>query len=366
MQAFEEDQVSEDEAYEQHEQSEEAPVEGRAAGGRARARALTSEQRSAIGKKAAAGRWEPVSEAVCGSPDQPLRIGDVAIECYVLDDGTRVITQGSFLQALGRHPRARRTATEDGLPPILQGKALNPFLPDGLRERAQPIPFRVGGFGKAMGYNAELLPDVCEAFLAARAAKKLPQNQWHIADQAEILVRGLARVGIIALVDEATGYQDVRTKNALEKILSEFVDKELQVYLKTFPDDFYKEMFRLRGLPYSADSGVARPQYFGNLTNDVVYKRLAPGVLEELKKVQKKTAAGNGKHRLFQRLTANVGYPKLREHLGSVVTLMKLSTDWEDFKDKLDQLHPKPEGSQAVLPIDMPARVVRAPRKKSA
>ncbi|RYF38496.1 MAG: hypothetical protein EOO27_50710, partial [Comamonadaceae bacterium] len=104
-------------------------------------------------------------------------------------------------------------------------------------------------------------------------------------------------------------------------------------------------------LEYSADS-VQRPRYFGHHTNDVVYKRLAPGVLEELKSVQEKSAAGHAKHKLFQRLTENVGYPKLREHLGSVVTLMKLSKDWPDFKAKLDVIHPVPDG-QGVLPISV-------------
>lgn len=335
---------------------------GRAAGGNARAAKLTPTQRQDIARKAAETRWaEPTKEAVCGSPDNPLVIGSAQIECYVLDDGTRVLTQSAFLQALGRHRRMTGSRTEGGdveLPPVIQGRAIRAFLPEGIEERARSISFRLPSGGRASGYNAELLPEVCEMYLAARQAGTLPANQQHIAAAAEVLVRGLARVGIIALVDEATGYQEIRTKNALEKILADYVDKELQPYLKTFPTDFYKEMFRLRGLGYSVDN--ARPQYFGTLTNDVVYKRLAPGVLDELKKSQEKTSAGRGKHKLFQKLTQNVGYPKLREHLGSIVTLMKLSTNWDDFKVKLDQLHPMPEGSQAVLPFDnQPVRAAR-------
>lgn len=323
-----------------------------AAGGRARARALPAARRVEIARSAAAARWtdQPTKEAICGSPDQPLVIGGVEIECYVLDDGTRVLTQAAFLQALGRHKRAmgRRDEDDEGLPPILQGKAIKPYFPSGIVERSQPITFRLPSGARASGYNAELLPDVCEVYLAARQAGALPPNQQHVAVAAEVLVRGLARVGIIALVDEATGYQELRTKNALEKILEDYVDRELQPYLKTFPTDFYKEMFRLKGLPYSTDS---RPQYFGHYTNNIVYKRLAPGVLEELKKVQEKSPTGVAKHKLFQRLTQNVGYPKLREHLGSVVTLMKLSEDWEDFTGKLDQLHPKNDGDQ-MLPLE--------------
>jgi hypothetical protein len=89
----------------------------------------------------------------------------------------------------------------------------------------------------------------------------------------------------------------------------------LQPWLSTFPEDFYREMFRLRGLDFPRES-VRRPMYFGHLTNDVVYKRLAPGVLDELRRVTPKDDNGRRKHKFFQRLTNNVGYPKLREHWG--------------------------------------------------
>ena len=82
-----------------------------------------------------------------------------------------------------------------------------------------------------------------------------------------------------------------------------------------------------------------------------MYKRLAPGVLQELKKVTPRSESGRRKHKYFQRLTANLGYPKLREHLGSVVTLMKLSRDWQDFSIKLNQIHPR-VGDTIALPMD--------------
>lgn len=326
---------------------------GRARGGIERAKRLRPEERSEIARKAAVARWsENLTEAVCGSPDKPLRIGDVELECYVLEDGTRVLTQATFLEALGRHRKAnvRREGTGRPMPVILQGKAINPFISDDLREKSRPIAFRPPSGGRASGYNAEVLPAVCEIYLKARDAGVLPKNQEHVARQAEMLVRGLARVGIIALIDEATGYQEVRASNALAKILEAFIAKELQEWVRTFPDDFYRELFRLRGLEYPRDT-VQRPQYFGHLTNDIVYKRLAPGVLDELKNVTPRNAKGRARHKYFQRLTSSVGYPKLREHLGSVVTLMKLSADWRDFTIKLDQIHPR-MGDTMALPFD--------------
>jgi hypothetical protein len=108
--------------------------------------------------------------------------------------------------------------------------------------------------------------------------------------------------------------------------------------------------FQAEGLDYPADS-VQRPQYFGTLTNDIVYKRLAPGVLDELKKATPKNESGRTKNKYFQRLTSNVGYPKLREHLGSVVAIMKLSAHWHDFMAKLDRIHPR-YGETLSLPLD--------------
>ncbi len=322
-------------------QPQEPESEGRAKGGAARARSLSKKERSEIARRAAAARWDagPLPQAVCASADnKPLRLADVELDAYVLEDRTRVLSQAGLLRALGRNPRSAMRSTS--VPPMLQGAGLEPFLTPELLEAGRPISFRTPNGIRANGYRAEFLPKICEVYLKARDAGTLAPNQRRVAVQADILMRALATVGIVALVDEATGYQDVRARDALARILEEYVDKELQPWVRTFPNDFYREMFRLRGLEYPNDT-VRRPQYFGTLTNDIVYKRLAPGVLEELKRVTPRDDKGRAKNRYFQHLTSNVGYPKLREHLGSVVTLMKLSHDWKDFSGKLARIHPR-------------------------
>ena len=327
----------------------------RSRGGKERARKLSPEERSKIAKQAAEARWEDLPEAICGSPDHPLKIADVEIACYVLEGGTRVLSQASFLEALGRHPKAsvKPQDLEEGeqpAPPLLQAKGLRPFLTDSVLQTAALIPFRLPSGVRALGYRAELLPEICELYLKARDADALQTQQLNIARQAEILIRGLAHVGIIALVDEVTGYQEVRAKDALAQILEEFIAKELQPWLTTFPTAFYKELFRLRDLEFPKDS-VKRPQYFGLLTNDIVYRRMAPGVLDELKRVTVRNDEGRPRHKYFQRLTSNVGYPKLREHLGAVVAIMQLSNSWKDFMRKVDQLYPR-YGTTMQLPLD--------------
>ena len=314
---------------------------GKAKGGVARAAKLSSEERKAISRKGVEARRERASlpRATHGSADHPLRIGDIEIPCYVLEDDTRVLSQRGVLEGLGMG-RGSASGSGDRLVSFASGKGISPFINrDLLAVIENPIKFMPTRSGIAYGYPATLLADICDAVLAARKAKALQKQQEHIANQCEVLLRGFARVGIIALVDEATGYQKDRARDALAKILEAFVAKELQPWVKKFPAEFYEEMFRLRGLPFDPNS-VKRPPYFGHLTNDVVYRRLAPGVWKELKSKARKNVSGRPTHQLHRLLTQDVGDPRLKDLLTKVVTVMQLSDQWGDFKQKLDRVAP--------------------------
>jgi hypothetical protein len=325
---------------------------GRARGGVARMEGTTARERKALAKKAAAARWSgDIKQATHGSDDHPLTIGDIKIPCYVLEDETRVLSQRGLQTGLGMSISGGSFGEQRmaGFIDALGQKGVD--TRDLAARIRNPIKFRPPGGGRpAYGFEATILADICDVVLAARKREALVHQQQHIADRCEILLRGFARVGIIALIDEATGFERDRTKNALARILEAFVAKEIQPWVKTFPDEYYAELFRLRGLEYRTDS-VKRPQYFGTLTNDIVYKRLAPGVLAELKKVIPKNGVGRRKAALSQALTRNVGYPKLREHLGAVVAYMTMSRDYLDFIGKLDQFRPR-FGEQYRLQFD--------------
>jgi P63C domain len=316
----------------------------KAKGGIARAEKLSPQERSKIAQKGAEAKKANASLPSATHIGE-LPIGEMLLSCAVLPDGTRVISQATIGSAFGPVVggwQMRKMKDSGGLPPFLVAGTLQPFISDELRTLvASPIKYKdPRGGAPRYGYEAVLLPRLCEVWLKAREAGALTKIQEPVALRAEILTRALANTGIIALVDETTGYQEDRAKDALSKILEEFIAKELQPWVSTFPAEFYKELFRLRGLEYSPDS-VKRPQYFGLLTNDIVYKRLAPGVLVELKKVTPKNDKGKLSARLFQSLTGNTGYPKLKEHLGKVVAYMQLSDTYEDFRHKLDRLLPK-------------------------
>lgn len=319
-------------------------------GGVRRAEILPPERRSEIARNAASARWGGLRKAI--SREGMLNIGGAEIECYVLDGETRVLGRAAFVRAIGRTGKVkggRRYDEELQTPVFLTAENLKPFWPSDLDGNSKPIIFTYDG-RESIGYKAELLPDVCDIFADADRAGVLRPNQLHIAEACRLLSRGLTRVGIIGLVDEATGFERDRTKNALQKILEAFVSKELQPWVKTFPDEFYAELFRLRGLEYRADS-VKRPQYFGILTNDIVWKRIAPGVHAELKRIIPKSQSGRRKRTFAEGLTRNIGYPKLKEHLGAVVAYMSVSKNYFDFIDKLDRFRPRVE-NQLSLPLD--------------
>jgi len=320
---------------------------GKSNSGNARAHSLTPEKRREISQKGVDAKRElsNLPKATHGSADHPLKLGDVEITCYVLEDGTRVLSQRGLQTSLGMSVSGgsggeQRIAVlmEKIHTQSIELNELSVRITQVIERIKNPIKFRpTGGGGLTFGFEATLLADICEVFLMARKDGVLRIAQARYADQCEILVRGFARVGIIALVDEATGYQDARAKNALAQILEKFVAKELQPWVKTFPVEYYKELCRLYGVPFPPPSGNF-PQFFGHITNNAVYSRLAPELLPELKKAASKQEK---KARLHQYLTSDVGHPKLREHLSSIVTLLKLSEEKEKFLKLVDKIHPR-------------------------
>ena len=295
---------------------------------------------------------EPL-DVIAGAPDRPLVIGDIEIPCYVLADETRVLSQGGFLQSIGRSrtPKAGTggISNVDELPFFLRSARLRPFISKELIMSTHPIIFRLTSGQITVGYNALLLPQICEVYLGARAAGRLYQSQLHIASRAEVLIRGLATVGVIALVDEATGYQQIREKRALATILERIIAKDLQPWTKTFPYEFYLEIIRLKGWPNIY--AIKRPSVVGHYTNDIVYERIAPGLLEELRNVNPTLPTGMRKHRHHQWFTPELGHPLLKEHLAAVSALMRAAPNWNAFQRSLARAFPQ-MNSNLPLPLE--------------
>lgn len=335
-------------------ESEEQPIGSK--GGRARAEKLSPEQRSAIAAEAAKRRWQNQVEP---TPDMPrvlegysnvLNLDGTKLPCAVIEgpDGIqRVLSETGITQAIlgtrsGASKRLKKAAQDGGalLPLFIAPRQLNEFITNELLEGPlKPIDYVDGG-RVVRGYDASILVAVCGVWLKARAEGKLQKQQLAKAQQAESLTLALADLGIVALIDEATGYQDDRARDALAKIFSTFLAKERQKWALTFPLDFYREIYRLRGWKFEPWN-TKRPSVVASWTDDFVYDRLAPGLTEELRMKNPVADSGRRSHKHHQWFNTDKGHPKLKEHIAGVIALLRAAENWETFKRGLNRAYPK-------------------------
>ena len=166
----------------------------------------------------------------------------------------------------------------------------------------------------------------------------------------KFIVRSFAKLGLIALIDEATGYQYERENKELQKLIDKYVSEELRPWQKTFPDIYYQQIFRLRGWDYTVTGIKKRPGVVGRWTTKFIYQQLPDGILEELKNKTPKTDAGNYSARFFQSLTEDVGDINLRSQLQSVIALLHISDTWEEFIYNFNKLVAHRKGQ---LPLNL-------------
>ena len=273
-----------------------------------------------------------------------LDFGIIKIPCAVLDDEkrTRVLFEHGVTSAVlqsrsGASKRRKKSEQEKGrapLPIFVAPNNLKPFITNELfNGLLNPLPCREGKRVYLM-FPGEILPQICDVWLKAREAKVLQKQQASKAHRAEILMRAIAHVGIIALIDEATGYQYDRERDELQKILKAYISEELLPWTARFPREFYKEMFKLWGwkFPPTADKGAPRgPRYAGKLTRKLVFEQLPPGVLPKLDERNPHNARWQRKHKHSQFLTADIGNPHLEKQIAIVTTLMKISPNKRIF-----------------------------------
>lgn len=309
-----------------------------AAGAIARSRSLTPERRTAIARKAALKRAGIPSATHFGV----VNVGGANIPCAVLEDGRRVVAQRQVVGLM--------TGTVKGdLARYFSATNIRPYIPEKFAGKSLDqvaLVFEAEG-QKVHGFEGEDIVEICRMYLQARKANVLLPNQIHLAERAEIIVLSLAKLGITALIDEATGYQEVRDRRALQALLDKYLRHEHAAWAKRFPDEFYREMFRLRGWQYPTPGG-ARPGVVGTYTNDLVYERIAPGLLEELEQRNPKSESGHRKAKHHQWMTPDIGDPALTNHIHAVMGMMRASDNWDQFMGLMDRAYPK-KGMQIPL-----------------
>jgi uncharacterized protein YeaC (DUF1315 family) len=336
----------------------ETQTSGRSRSGQARAARLSPEQRSRIAREAAHARWHkrelgtaPGDELVAPLPDSEpasldglpeaewkgvLRILDIEIPCYVLKDGQRVIGRTSATEML--------TGIKGGgaFEKYVGVAAFKPYL-DVLSISERMVSFRlpeVEGLERAVkGLPADLWIEVCRGLVAAVDAStkpgglKLTSRQLEMAMQASMFLSACAKVGLDALIDEATGYQYEREQDALQVKLHAYLEDEMRPWEKTFPDELWKEFGRLTGWTHSVTN---RPKYWGKLVMELVYGYLDADVAEWLKTNAPEPRRGQNYH---QWLSGQYGLKKLTEHIWKLIGIAKTCESMVELKDRMAELH---------------------------
>lgn len=339
-------------------------LKGRAKGGAARAAKLSPERRSEIARMAAAKRHSP-RPAVGGAPDPDnldlpfathqgqMAIGGLMLDCYVLSDGRRVFHKRGMAKALGLKSEGGNAFMK-----TMQGKGLGSVLTGKLREKIDnPINFKPLVGDTAHGYEADVLAEVAKAVAGApKGEGGLTRAQEPLAAQAQILMNAFAKVGVVALIDEATGYQQIRDPGALRLLVQQYIAEEKREWDKQFPDSFYdglNKIYNSKKLTTTSSGAVIqnRPQHFANFTRTYVYEPLENGaVLEELDRINPKiNAKGTRRDRFHQHLSLGYGIEKLKRQVLAVETLVDVSDNISQFKRLFYKKFGAPHGAQLDL-----------------
>lgn len=316
-------------------------------GGNARASVLTAEERSEIARKGGRSKWDASIPAVLLRAK--LTLGSVEVDCYVTEEGERLIAGRGMQELLrlvdegvpqsGQKPGSRLTrllANRNLKPLIYKEKSQDHFDPKKRRFQGSLIS----------GFNAEMLVDICEGMLDARAQGllKTPRQQT-VAAQCELILRGLAKTGIVGLIDEATGYQSLRPADALRTYFDQVLRNDLASWLKHFPDEFYENIYKLKGWDWPG-MGKNRYSVVAHYTNDLIYERIAPGLKEELAARNPKNANGNRGAKHFQWLNDAAGEKLFSQQMFAVLMIQRACLNqsgdrWKHFLAEMNKFLPK-------------------------
>lgn len=324
-------------------------------GGKARTAALTPDQRAELARKASLARWskqqvtikqarEAEAALVKGEPTRLpiakyrgiLTIMDAEVPCYVLENGDRVIGRTSATELL--------SGTKGGgaLERYLEASALRPFI-DLHQITSSMIPFELpeiaGLERQAKGLPASVFIDICKGLVSALEASRRPEStvkltdrQKDIAINAGMFLAACAKVGIDALIDEATGYQYDRPEDALQVKLRAYLEAEMRKWEKTFPDDLWLEFARITKW---SGSVTRRPKYWGKLVMEFIYEYLDPDVAQWLKENAPAPRHGRNYH---QWLSSQYGLKKLVEHIWRFMGISSTCRDVTEVRQRMKEI----------------------------
>jgi hypothetical protein len=286
-----------------------------------------------------------------------LRLGTLDLPVYVLDDGRRVITRGGATAVL--------TSGKGGgnLESYIGVGALKGYIPDDFSEQMFEIELPEVVNKTVLGMTAESFLEICSAYARALDEGNLKTpRQIEIATKAAVFLAACSKVGLIALIDEATGYQYVRAEDAMQLKLRLFLADEMRKWDRTFPEELWREFGRLTNWQGSL---VQRPKYWGRLVMELIYDYLEPDVADWLRKNNPKPQKGQNHH---QWLSEQYGLKKLTEHIWKVIGMGLACNTMQELRMKMAEVHGRQPIQEYLFlppPTTVAAKPLRTTQKRS-
>jgi len=226
-------------------------------------------------------------------------------------------------------------------------KGLGSVMAADVREKIDnPLIFKTLTSDLGHGYDATILIDICDTIIEAAKANKLGAGQESLALQAEIIIRASAKLGIVALVDDATGFIADKRREQYKELFREFIREEVSWYQSEFPDKLFDVIYKIYGLPRKADA-KNHPQFFGKFIRKYIYEPLANSNGAILEMLDEKNpvvyASGGRRYKMFQFLSDVVGLPALRAHLWQVIGIGNASKSKAQFEKNFHTAFPGPQ-----------------------
>jgi hypothetical protein len=263
----------------------------------------------------------------------PLKIMDIELDCYILEDGTSVLNKGKLMKAIGRQWKGT-SRTE--MPNFIGAVNLQKFIRPELIEMLKGMEFYDGG-RLISGYNSDILALVCNTYLEAREAGSLTKSQLPIAQICEILIRSFAKVGIRALIYEQLGFEKFKHPEAFRILIESYLSEEIRKWSKEFPDELFFQMDRIYGNEKTTSRN--RPMYYAKFIRKYIYTPIEKGaVLKGLDKKTPKDSKGRKKVRLFQSASEDIGLPAIRSQIWQIVGVLKTSPSKRIFESNYQRL----------------------------
>lgn len=263
----------------------------------------------------------------------PLKIMDVELDCYILEDGTPVLNKGKMMNAIGRQWKG---SSRTDKPNFIGAVNLQKFIRPEFEEQLKGIEF-YDGARLISGYPAEILASVCNVYLEARQADDLTKNQLPIAQTCEILLRSFAKVGIRALIYEQLGFEKFKHPEAFRILIESYLSDEIRKWSKEFPDELFYQMDRIYGNEKTTSRN--RPLYYAKFIRKYIYEPIEKGiVLKRLDEKTPKNKSGRKSKRLFQSASEDIGLPAIRAQIWQTVGVLKTSASKRTFENNYRRL----------------------------